>query len=67
MKTDTYLTAYQLSMIKLIEYHRNPTKWEIKFGEGALHHINIDVKIVTKKDDTLKKRYKHTDGLIYTL
>ena len=56
-----------MSTIKTMEYHRNPTKWEIKFGEGALHYINVDIKIVTKKDGTLKKRFKHTDGLIYTL
>ena len=67
MKTDPYLMAYQFSTIKFVEYHRNPTKWEIKYGEGAIHYIDVRAEIVTKDDGTLKKRFKHTDGLIYTL
>ena len=35
-------------------YWRNPTKWEIKFGEGAIHYIEIDIERVIKPNGTLK-------------
>ena len=40
---------------KTVEYWRNPTDWEIKFGEGAIHWLTIDIKDVTKKNGELKK------------
>jgi hypothetical protein len=49
------------------EYHRKPTKSEIKFGHGATHYKTFDESICTKKDGTIKKRLKcPLDGLIYT-
>ena len=46
-------------------YWRNPTKWEIKFGEGAIHYIEIDIERVIKPNGTLKKWFIHSDGLRY--
>ena len=51
--------------IGMIEYHREPTKDEIKFGEGAIHYLEVDEKTVMKKDGTLKKWFIHRDGLRY--
>lgn len=49
------------------EYHRKPTKAEIKFGHGATHYKSFDESICRKADGTLKKRLKcPIDGLIYT-
>lgn len=42
-------------MEKTVEYWRHPTAYEIKFGEGAIHWLAIELKHVTKKDGTLKK------------
>ena len=42
-------------MEKTVEYWRNPTPYEIKFGEGTIHWLTIEIKHVTKKDGTLKK------------
>ena len=42
-------------MKKTVEYWRKPTAYEIKFGEGAIHWLTIEIKDVTKKDGTLKK------------
>ena len=46
-------------------YWRNPTKWEIKFGEGTIHYIEIDIERVIKPNGTLKKWFIHSDGLRY--
>lgn len=37
-----------------VEYHRQPTKAEIKFGEGAIHYLTIDRELVTKPNGELK-------------
>ena len=53
--------------IRTIEYSRKPTTSEIKFGHGATHYKDFDVRAVTKKDGSIKKRLKcPIDGLIYT-
>lgn len=41
--------------MKTIKYWRNPTKWEISFGEGAIHYLTVNVNEVTKKNGYLKK------------
>lgn len=52
---------------RLIEYHRKPTKREIKFGHGATHYKTFAESACKKKDGTIKKRLKcPIDGLIYT-
>ena len=48
-----------------IDYHRKPTKSEIKFGHGATHYLTIHKDRFLNKDGTVKKRVK-VDGLIYT-
>lgn len=56
-------------MKKTVEYWRNPTPYEIKFGEGAIHWLTIELKYVTKKDGTLKRwtlnPYNKTDKKRY--
>jgi hypothetical protein len=45
---------------------RNPTAWEIKFGEGAIHYRDFtDFEIGRNKNGELKKWFKADDGLIY--
>ena len=48
-----------------IDYWRQPTKREIKFGEGAIHWLTVDIAKVQKPDGSLKKWFIHTDGLRY--
>lgn len=38
-----------------VEYHRNPTYSEIKFGEGAIHYKDFDVNFCIGCDGNLKK------------
>lgn len=38
-----------------VEYYRNPTAYEIKFGEGATHWLTVLKSDVTKKDGSLKR------------
>ena len=45
--------------MKTVEYHRKPTAWEIKFGEGATHYLTINVNDVTKADGSLKRWTKN--------
>lgn len=59
------LRKYRYSMAETVEYWRNPTPSEIKFGEGAIHWLSVDVTKVRKLDGTLKKWFVHTDGLRY--
>lgn len=54
-------------MPKTLEYHRDPTSWEIKFGEGATHYIDVPSDIYLKKDGkTIKKWVIMPDGLRYS-
>lgn len=52
-------------MGKKIEYWRNPTAHEIKFGYGAIHWIKVPIESVKKRDGTLKKWFIGEDGLRY--
>ena len=36
-------------------YHRNPTPFEIRFGEGAIHYADFNETICKKKNGDLKK------------
>jgi len=49
-----------------IEYHRQPTERELKFGEGAIHYrdFNLAQTGITKTGD-LKKWFIADDGLRY--
>lgn len=42
-------------MGKVYTYHRKPTAWEIKWGYGATHYIDLAASIVLKKDGNLKR------------
>lgn len=48
-----------------IEYWRYPTPTEIKFGEGAIHWLTVDMASVTKPNGKLKKWFIGKDGLRY--
>jgi len=50
---------------KLVEYHREPTKYEIKFGEGATHYRSFPMSECVKPDGRLKKWFVADDGLRY--
>ena len=50
---------------KTIEYWRHPTPFEIKFGEGAIHWLEVPIELVRKTDGTLKKWFIGKDGLRY--
>ena len=55
-------------MKKEIEYHRKPTKWEIKFGEGATHYKNFSLNLCKKSNGELKNwLICPIDGLRYFL
>lgn len=51
---------------EVLEYWRNPTKAEIKFGYGALHYRDFDFDDCFNADGFLKLKVKATnDNLIY--
>jgi hypothetical protein len=50
--------------MKTLTYFRPPTLYEIKFGEGALHYLDVEQPECTKTDGTVKKWVK-INGLRY--
>ena len=40
---------------QLVNYHRQPNKFEMKFGEGAIHYIDLPESLCKKKDGSYKK------------
>ena len=57
-----------------VTYHRNPTRAEIKFGEGATHYRDFPLEeVVNRKKNTvngvlvLMKWFVADDGLRYYL
>jgi hypothetical protein len=49
-----------------LDYWRNPTKEELKFGHGSIHYRNFDFAICFNENGFLKLRVKPTDdGLVY--
>jgi hypothetical protein len=50
-----------------ITYHREPTPWEIKFGEGATHYATFAVEDVCWPGTRFAKRWfvSPYDGLRY--
>ena len=60
--------GYKLEVLneQEIEYHRNPTPSEIRFGEGATHYRDFNINQCLKSNGKLKSRLKADDGLIYT-
>lgn len=50
-----------------VTFHRKPTEWEIKFGEGATHYKDFKIKDLKVINGNTPKRLKcPVDGLIYT-
>lgn len=53
-------------MSETVEYWRNPTASEIKFGHGAIHYLTVKKSTVRKKNGYLKSWFKNpSDGLRY--
>jgi hypothetical protein len=50
---------------ELYGYWRQPTKGELKFGEGAIHWRDFKIEECGKADFTLKKWFIADDGLRY--
>lgn len=52
---------------KEIEFHRKPTKGEIKFGHGSTHYKDFKIKDLKVINGRIQTRVKcPIDGLIYT-
>lgn len=59
-------TNDDMETIKTVEYWRQPTDWEIRFGEGAIHWLTVNVDDVRKPDGSLKRWFVNkADGLRY--
>lgn len=53
--------------IKPLEYARSPTKWELRFGEGAIHYGTFSPLEYLKPNGDVKRRLVgFWDGLVYT-
>ena len=46
-------------MQNTVEYHRQPTQSEIKYGEGAIHYLTVDEADARKANGELKKWLKN--------
>ena len=44
-----------MSKVKKVDYHRQPTAAEIKFGEGATHYLTVFERHARKANGDLKK------------
>lgn len=52
--------------VKTITYQRKPTKAEIKFGYGAIHYRDFDLKECFDENGNLRKHIiASNDGLMY--
>jgi len=47
------------------KYHRKPTPYELKFGEGAVHYRIFTHKECSKPNGDLKQWFVADDGLRY--
>lgn len=65
MSVDKFLNDFQMKESKTVEYWRQPTSAEIKFGEGAIHWLTVNKEDVQKPDGTMKKWFIGKDGLRY--
>lgn len=51
---DGYPATLSRCTSKTLTLHRNPTPYEIRFGEGAVHYKDFDRELLVKRDGTLK-------------
>lgn len=66
MNVSNYYYEKTLAQKQTITGHRSPTKYEIKFGEGAIHYRDFDYDEWLKVDGcTLKVWIVANDGLRY--
>ena len=66
-KEEARALLYEDELCQTVEFHRPPTAYEVKFGEGAIHYKDFSPLDYVKKDGTIKFRLKcPIDGLIYT-
>lgn len=61
-----YQSATNFYVYGILTCWRNPTKWEIKFGEGAIHYRDFTTEEIGRnKKGELKKWFIANDGLRY--
>ena len=59
------LISDRLANAATVTYHRNkPTAWELTFGEGCTHYIEVDIVDAWRTSGRLK-RWVTVDGLRY--
>ena len=53
--------------VETITYHRGPTAYEIKFGEGAIHYCDFDIEDCCFEGTRIMKKWfvSRFDGLRY--
>lgn len=51
--------------MRTITYHRKPTNFEIAFGYGEIHYIDVPIEHIMKPNRKIKKWFIHIDGLRY--
>ena len=53
--------------VETVTYHRNPTPYECKFGEGAIHYRDFPVRDACHDGTRILKRWfkSSDDGLRY--
>ena len=56
----------QIMNVEQFEAHREPTEYEIKFGEGATHYRTFKLAEHIKKDGNIKKWFVADDNLRYS-
>jgi hypothetical protein len=59
------LITERLKNAETVEYHRQPTPAEIRFGEGATHYLDVDIVDAWHQSGRLK-RWVKIGGLRYT-
>ena len=62
-----WLSVWDLDC-KYVDYRRDPTEYEIRFGEGAIHYRSFKLKDVINNKGEIKKRLlSKDDNLWYSI
>lgn len=62
-----WLSVWDLDC-KYVNYKRNPTEYEIRFGEGAIHYRSFPLREVVGNNGKIKKRlFAKDDNLWYSI
>lgn len=61
-----WLSVWSLDC-KYVDYKRNPTEYEIRFGEGAIHYRSFPLREVVGNNGQIKKRlFAKDEGVWYS-